>query len=162
MCNKLQTGFTLIEMVIAIVIIGVGLAGLLMAFNVNVKSSADPMINKQMLAVAETMLEEVLLKPFVPLGVAPVNGVVTCSVAASRLAFDDVADYNNYQTNGICDIEGGAVAGLGAYGLRITVAADAGFGGLASAAVKKITVVVTQGGQSMTLIGWRTNYAAAP
>jgi MSHA pilin protein MshD len=51
-------------MIVAIVILGVGLAGVLTAFSTTVKSSADPMLNKQMLAIAEGMLEEILLKPY--------------------------------------------------------------------------------------------------
>lgn len=57
-------GFTLIELIVFIVIVGVGLAGILAVFNVTVRSSADPMIRKQMLSIAEALLEEVELQPF--------------------------------------------------------------------------------------------------
>lgn len=159
------SGFTLIEMIIAIVIIGVGLAGVLTAFSTVVKSSADPLIHKQMLAVAEEMMEEVLLKPFAVSGVAPVNAATSCGVAAAvRTAFDDVSDYHNYQTTAICDIDGVAVAGLGTYGVRVTVVLNAApaadLVGLPIGAVKKIIVVVTHGGETISLVGWRTDYAS--
>ncbi len=156
------SGFTLIEMIIAIVIIGVGLAGVLAAFNTTVKSSADPLLHKQMLAAAEEMLEEILLKPFVdPEGdAAPTNAVLSCGVAATRTAFDDVSDYHNYETTGICDIEGTSVAGLGGYNLKVTVDAAASLGTLSGGAIKKVTVVVTRGGETISLVGWRTSYAA--
>lgn len=161
MSSKRSSGFTLIEMVIAIVIISVGLAGLLLAFNVAVKSSADPLVHKQMLSVAEEMMEEVLLKPFAANGTAPPNSSASCGGAPARRAdFDDVADYHNYQTTGICDIDGVAVAGLSSYSVQVTVDAAATLGAIGGSSVMKVTVVVSHGADSITLVGWRTNYAA--
>lgn len=161
MSSKHSSGFTLIEMVIAIVIISVGLAGVLMAFNVAVKSSADPLVHKQMLSVAEEMMEEVLLKPFAANGTAPTNSSASCGGAlASRAAFDDVADYDNYQTTGICDIDGVAVAGLETYSVQVTIDAAATLGAIGGSSVMKVIVVVSHGADSITLVGWRTNYAA--
>jgi len=164
MFNKQSSGFTLVEMIIAIVIIGVGLAGVLLAFNTTVKSSADPMIRKQMLAVAEEMLEEILLKPYTdPEGdAAPFNTVAACDTAgAVRSAFDDVSDYLNYQTTGICDIDGATVAGLATYGVQVVIDTTASLGGLSGAAVaKRVTVNVAHGSETISLVGWRTNYAA--
>ena len=159
-------GFTLVEMVIAIVIISVGPAGVLLAFNTSVRSSADPLIHKQMLAVAEEMMEEILLKPFAVSGPPPTNSLKSCGGGAppSRSAFDDVSDYDGYQTSGVCDIDGEVVDGLGAYSLQVTI----GGGGLGSAAgggvvdgkkTKKITVKVSHGTESISLNGWRTWYA---
>lgn len=59
-----QRGLTLVELVLFIVIVSVALAGVLTVLNVTVKSSADPMIAKQMLAIAEALLEEVQMKSF--------------------------------------------------------------------------------------------------
>lgn len=161
MCSKALRGFTLIEMVIAIVIIGVGLAGVLTAFNTTVRSSADPLMRKQMQAVAEEMLEEVLLKPFAVSGVAPVNAPVACGAAgAIRTAFDDVSDYHGYQTTGVCDIDGVAVAGLETYSLQVLVDGAANLGGVSGGNAKQVVVTVTRGGESLTLTGWRTSYAS--
>lgn len=168
MFNRSARGFTLIEMIVAIVIISVGLAGVLSAFNTAVKASADPLVHKQMLAIAEEMLEEIMLKPYAPSGVAPSNSLKSCGGASppSRAAFDDVSDYAGYQTTGICDIDGAAVAGLADYQVLVAVdtAHDLGnaAGGVltgASGKVKRITVTVTHGGETLTLNGWRTWYA---
>lgn len=59
-------GMTLIELVLAMVVIGVGLAGVLAAFQQSVRGSADPMVRKQMTAIAEEMLEEAALRAFMP------------------------------------------------------------------------------------------------
>lgn len=59
-----QRGMTLIELIVFIVVISLGLAGVLSVFSVTARSSADPLLAKQALAVADSMLEEILLKDF--------------------------------------------------------------------------------------------------
>lgn len=166
MCSRRAAGFTLIEMIIAVVIISVGLAGVMLAFNTTVRSSADPLIQKQMLAIAEEMMEEVLLKPFAMTGTAPTNAATTCGTAgAVRSAFNDVSDYAGYMTAGICEIDGVAVAGLDGYNVVVAVNAAASLGDAASGGavaggdVKQVTVTVVRGGDSVVLTGWRTSYA---
>lgn len=58
------SGTTLIELIVFIMIVGVALAGVLTVFGVSVRSSADPMASKQMLAIAESLLDEVQSLPF--------------------------------------------------------------------------------------------------
>lgn len=144
------------------VVIGVGVAGVLAAFQTGVRDSADPVIHKQMLAIAEEMMEEVLLKPYAVTGVAPVNAATPCVPAASREGFDDVSDYHGYQTAGICFIDGTAVDGLAGYNVSITVvennAVAVDLVGLPIGTVKVVTVTVTRGGEVILLTGWRTNY----
>jgi len=48
----------------AIVIISVGLAGLLLTFQTVAKSSADPLIHKQLISIAEAQMERTTLKEF--------------------------------------------------------------------------------------------------
>jgi len=59
-----QRGLTLIELVIFIVIVSVALAGVLTVLDITTRGSVDPMIRKQMLAIAEALLEEVQMKAF--------------------------------------------------------------------------------------------------
>lgn len=170
MSSRRAAGFTLVEMVMAIVIISVGLAGVLLALNTAVKSSADPLVHKQMLAVAEEMIEEILLKPFAPpdAGFDQTNSAwpVNCgTAAAARSLFDDVSDYRNYATSSVCNIDGVAVDGLGAYSLAVivdpaaTLGSAAGGGLLDGGKVKRVTVTVRHGTETLTLNGWRTWYA---
>jgi MSHA pilin protein MshD len=142
---------TLIELVMAIVIISVGLVGVMVAFTTVVKSSSDPLIHKQMLAIAEEMMEELTLKPYAAVAnAAPIN-------ACARNTFNDILDYNGYSAGAICDVDGTAVPALASYSISVSVADDAVT--LNGVAAKKITVNVTHGGETMTLIGWRTGYA---
>ena len=144
-----QRGFTLIEAIMAIVIIGVGLAGVLSVFNVNVRNSADPVVRKQLLAVADEILEEIALRPY--------SGATKESdPGCARSTFDDVSDYHLYPANGkVCNVEGVPIASLSGYTMAVTVA-DTTLDGVAA---KRITVVVSRGGDSLTLSTWRTGYA---
>ena len=47
-----------------IVIVGAAVAGIIGMISITTQSSADPMIRKQALSIAEAMLEEVRLQPF--------------------------------------------------------------------------------------------------
>jgi type II secretory pathway pseudopilin PulG len=98
-CNlKLETlnlkrrksrGLSLVELVMFIVIVGVAVAGIISVIGMTTGSSADPMIRKQALSIAEAMLEEVRLQPFticdadeITGGAAP-SGSVTIGTIAS-------------------------------------------------------------------------------
>lgn len=66
MCSRRtrHAGFTLVELVVSIVIVGVGVAGVMGAINYSSRASVDPMMQKQALSIAEALLEEVQLQPF--------------------------------------------------------------------------------------------------
>lgn len=162
MLTKRQRGISLVELVLAIVIVSIGLAGVLAGYSATVKDSANPMIRKQMLAIAEEMLEEIALKPFLATGAAPANALKDCTTGtgiAPRAAFDDVADYNNYSTTGICNIDGDAIQSLAGYSLSTAISGTATLGALGGGQVQQITVTVSYGTEQIRLVGWRTNYA---
>ncbi|OIQ73436.1 hypothetical protein GALL_449270 [mine drainage metagenome] len=154
-----QRGFTLIEMIIFIVVVSVALAGILSVMNTVVKSSADPMVRKQSFAIAESLLEEILLKNYCdpdPGGAdPPVCG--THVVKANRADYDNVSDYNGYTTTGIVDLTGAATSGLSNYNISPQVAVSSTtLGGLT---VKQVVVSVTDPqGNVYSLTGYRANY----
>ncbi len=167
MSNRRVHGFTLIEMIIAIVIISVGLAGVLAAFVHTVKGSADPLIHKQMLSIAEEMMEEVLLKPYTALPGLPAPTLGTCA----RATFTAVSDYNGYDTSKVnCDATkalvtpgsfwdiDGTTPILPGYTVSVVVNV-ATLHGVADA--QKISLKVTHSADAngaISLVGWRTNY----
>ena len=62
--SRAERGVSLVELIIFIVVVGVAVVGVLAAINLGTRSSADPMVQKQALAIAEALLEEVQLQPF--------------------------------------------------------------------------------------------------
>src|SRR5262245_66021056 len=56
-------GVSLVELIVFVVVVSVGVAGVLLALNMSTRASADPLVQKQALAVAEAILEEVQLRP---------------------------------------------------------------------------------------------------
>src|SRR5688500_609416 len=147
MCAR-DRGFTLAEIVVLIVVLSVALVGVLLVFQTTVRGSADPQVRKQALAVAEALLDEILLASYDPL---PGTG--------ARAAFDDVDDYAAYTTaGGMRDIQGAPIAGLEAYDVTAIAVAVTPLNGVAEA--KRITVTVA-GPQNfvVSLDGWRLKYA---
>ncbi|MDR3482817.1 MAG: prepilin-type N-terminal cleavage/methylation domain-containing protein [Burkholderiaceae bacterium] len=59
-----RRGFTIIELIVFIVVVAVALVGVLSVLNLTAQHNADPIITKQMQAIAETYLEEVSSMPF--------------------------------------------------------------------------------------------------
>lgn len=146
MRNKHQRGMTLVELIIAIVIIGVALAGLAAALSRANTASADPLVEQQMLAIAETLIEEIHLKPF----------AVQPNAGSGRAGFNDVRDYAGYSSNGIVDVTGAAIPGLESY--RVSVAVDnTTLRDVPDPAdVLRIRVTVERDNTSLSLTGWRT------
>ncbi len=153
-----QSGVTLVELIMFIVIIGVGVNGLLSVMSSMTKNSADPMLRKQALTIAESLLEEVELKNYVDPDGVPVE--------AGRDLYDDLDDYVGFSMNaGVKDIYGNSInAMLDRFKATVTVdKTPAAFGPagaqITAGEVAQITVTVTDAnGETITLQGYRSNY----
>lgn len=155
MTKRHSSGFTLIELIIFIVVMAVGLTGILSVSNSVIKSSADPMVRKQSLAIAQSLLEEILLKDYAKSADSAVLGFP----AGARNLFDCVRDYDNYTTTaGIVDVTGASVAGLSAYNIAPkVVVSTANLPGSAQQLLK-VEVSVTGPQGVVKLIGYRGAY----
>lgn len=171
MCaDRGQRGLTLIELVIFIVIVGVALAGVLTVLNHTARHSADPLVRKQALAIAEALLEEVMAQPFTwcdpdDPNAPTATGHAGCTTAENTLAaetgeargtatpLDNVNDYNGLTTT--TNVAGGGAA---TYAATVTVAQDS-LNGIAADASLLITVAVTAGNETIRLQGYRTRYS---
>lgn len=146
-----QCGITLVELVVSIVVISVGLAGILLVMERNTAASADPIIQHQAVAIAEAYLEEILAKDFVdPDGTNSPGGV-----PETRATFDNVEDYDGLTDNGARDQDDNPIAGLGQYvvGMQVENAS------LNGAVALLVTVTVAPpGGADVSLSGYRTDY----
>ena len=171
MTRRKQLGFTLIEVIIFIVVVGAGLAGILSVMNTVVKSSADPLITKQTVAIAESMLEEILAKEYCDPDTATLSPTappvcpavrIAADKEASRALYDDVDDYVGYTTTGgIVDLTGATVTGLTNYNIKsVTVAVTSAAQNTALNAIgaKRVAVTVTGPQGDITLTGYRSNY----
>jgi len=134
----------LIELIFFIVIVSVGLAGVLQVMQTTAKASADPMVRKQALALAEAVLQEVLQKAYTDPDPLVTTGETT------RESFDDVEDYNGRSNATFTDLP----AGLSAYTIAIVVAPAT----LGTLTVKRVSVTVTRGAESINLQGYRGAY----
>lgn len=149
-----QRGVTLVELVIAIVIVGIAAAALYSAMASIGGRSADPMLRQQSLAIAEAYLEEILSRDFLD----PTSHTQCPAPPAGRGAFDNVCDYAGLDDAGARGADGAPLAGLGGYRVRVAVAPQA-FAGLSAAAALRVTVTVAAPDtQALTLAGWRTCY----
>lgn len=141
-------GFTLIEMIIFIVVISVGLVGILLVMNVTVTSSADPMVRKQAVALADSILEEILLKSYTDPDGTPVG-------ETGRVDWDNVDDFNGKTNADFAPLP----AELATYVIGIAVVDDATTLGTApNIPAKRVTVTITHGAQVIALTGYRANY----
>ena len=177
---KHQRGLTLIELIVFIVIVGVALAGVLTVLNHTTRHSADPLVRKQALAIAEAIMEEVMLQPYTwcdpddpaaatatsatgcvaeGLGVETVSGN-TDTRPSNTSPFDNVSDYNGLITT--INIAGAAMPA--GYSASVEVApADLGPTAAqitaASGAALLVTVRVTGPGEPIEVQGYRTRHS---
>ncbi len=173
-----QRGITLIEQIIFIVIVSVGVVALVSALNPMIKASADPMRTKQLVAIAEALLNEVLHQPFTwcdpdDPAASTAQSYAACTnpqnagthgVGESRYGvapgsnFDNVEDYGAFSRANIDDASGNnAMAG---YTASVAIAQVGTALGLAdNTAALGVTVTVAHGTESFALTGYRFRYA---
>jgi MSHA pilin protein MshD len=170
-------GVSLIEVIIFILIVGIAAGGILMVFASTTRASADPLIRKQALAIAESLLEEIRLMPFTfcdtddpavttatsPAGCATPE-VMGPEAGETRYAaltpFDNVNDFNGFaMAGGILDITNTTITGLSAYSAAIAITPIV-FVGIVATEAQQITITVTGPGNiTVTLDGIRTRHA---
>ena len=173
--NNLK-GVTLIELVIAIVVISIGLSALLITITNMTSRSADPAVQQQGMAIAQSYMEEILSQAFCDpndfstdcFADCTANACGSCSGATalggggeSRSTYDDVCDYAAISDEATADING-PISELADYSVTVTVD-DSGesLGSLDSdlGEVVRIDVVVTHtNGFSTTLTAYKVNF----
>lgn len=169
-------GISLVELVVFIAIISVGLAGILGVMNYTTRASADPLVQKQALAIAEAYLEEVLAMPFTycdpdDANAATAQDATGCASLVEAMGpepgesrgsgttpFDNVNDYNGLA--GVpASVDGTAIGGLGSYSVAVAVVAEA-LSSVPVAASLRVRVTVTGPNDvNVVLDGYRSRYA---
>jgi len=192
MCTELlrrrrQRGVSLVELIVSMIVLSVGVVGVLSTFGISLRASVDPMRQKQMTAIAESLLNEVLHQPFTlcdpddpNAGTALTTADCTGGAAASQdvlgpqpageqrfgvpagapapaTQFDNVGDYHGFAMNPVVDLAGNVFAGYSAAVAIAPVGAAFGLGNAADAL--SVTVTVNHGTDAFTLTGYRFRYA---
>ncbi|MCA3238579.1 MAG: type II secretion system protein [Curvibacter sp.] len=162
-----QRGLTLVELIFFIVVVSFGLAGILLVLNQSTSRSADPMVRKQLLAIAEAVMEEVRLQTHGWCDPDDANAATATSAAdcaggtpaeargSATAPWDQVSDYD------------GAVITTSLAGTAYPVGFSASvqvtptmLGSLPNdGSALQIRVTATRGAESIVLEGYRTRYA---
>jgi MSHA pilin protein MshD len=175
-------GMTLIELIVFIVIVGTALAGVLTVLDTTARSGGDPVIRKQMLAIAEGLLEEVALRPFTwcdpddataatatsaTVGVGPAFCTATVegmgpeageTRTGGATSFDNVNDYAGLALpSPIASVSGSSFAPAG-YSATVAVTQNS-LNGIAATESLLIAVTVSRGADSLVLEGYRTRHS---
>ena len=143
-------GFSLIEVVVFIVILGIAFTGILMLYNRLTTASVDPLVRKQALAIAGSLLDEIQLRGFtycdpddasVFTATSATIGAGGCTATVEGIGaegetrsgtpgFDNVSDYNGFAmgsgqpppNDSIKTVDGSMIAALGDYAVSASVA----------------------------------------
>lgn len=144
MTRRAQLGISLIELIIFVMIVSIGIAGILAVINQSVKSSADPIVRKQAAALADSILEEILLQSY-----ADPDG--SEAGETGRDNYDDVSDYNAQSNSLFTDLP----TELADYLITISVTDGSALLGVTA---KQVQVTVSRGNESISMTGYRASY----
>ncbi|MEW5893244.1 MAG: type II secretion system protein [Pseudomonadota bacterium] len=149
-----QSGVSLVELILFIVIVGIAVAAVLQVYGVTARANADPLLRRQSLAIAQALMEEIGHKA----AANPPGGFAGPYTPANRWLFDDVLDYNGFSMAGIADLTNVPISGLENYRLEVAVV-SAAFGPVPISAGLRFTVTVTDPtGEPTVLEGYRASY----
>ncbi|MEH6358630.1 MAG: type II secretion system protein [Pseudomonadales bacterium] len=149
-----QRGFTLIELILFIVIVGVATTGLFSAINSSTVNNVNPLFQVRSLELAQAQMDEIFGKRyddkspsggFPPCGSGEV-GAVACDSSDSKTDLSDVDDYHGFTT---------VPTGYGGYTMNVVVADVT----LNSRPAKLITITVDSSASTpVTLSAFRGNF----
>jgi MSHA pilin protein MshD len=188
MCSKRrQGGFSLIEVVVFIVVLGIAFVGMLVLYNRVTSASVDPMVRKQALAIASSLLEEIEVHAYTFCETSDPNvytalNLAGCTTGEAKVLgenryipprFDNVKDYDGFcmgpglpacADSVITTAAQATVSGLESYRVDVAVvqiaATELGADVPATDALR-ITVTATHQptGITTSLQGYRVRYA---
>lgn len=142
-----QRGVSLVELIVAVMLAGVLIGGVWSGWTLLSRHAADPLVARQQLAVAQSLLREIELQPQ--------PGDAVAAATPGRTGFASILDYHGLAMSGITDAEGQAIAGLEGYGASVSVQ-PAALGGVAASEGWWIVVSVTgPHGGTLQLAAWR-------
>lgn len=163
-----KKGFTLIEVIMVIVLLGIMLPGIMMYFIQGVKDSVDSQRRTTAIFLAEGLMEEIRSKQWDEVAVinAPCGNasVIGPDVGETRINYDDIDDFNGLNNTPPSNSQGVAMANYGGFQQQVTVsyvnpaALDTAVGG--PTCYKRIEVRITDTGttETISLVSLLTGY----
>ncbi len=164
------TGFTLIEIVIAIVVFSVALTFMVVTFNPATTGTANPILQARAAELGQAYLEEIRGKRFDENstagsqtrcgdGVAPACSGTLGPDGESRENYDDVDDFNGLSESPPVTPQGNNRDNYNSYTVSVTVSYAGTDLGLANGDAKRIDVNVSgPNGGSFDFSSYRTNF----
>lgn len=142
-------GITLLELLVAIVVISLAGVALMGTLGYIASSSGESLAETQARAIAEAYLAEALSQPFSePTGLDNQVG---------RANLNDVDDYNGLSDANATDQAGTPYGSTGQFQVDVTVVNSGALSGLPAAVVKRVDVTVrSNGGLRVVATGYRT------
>ena len=170
-------GFTLVETVLTIVVVGIALAAIMTVFAESVGKSHHPYLRQKALAVAEGYMDEILGRRWdenTPIGGGCVDaGSGECGDGPeaecpsdcgqddeSRAEYDDVDDYDAINGGPPEHADGEEMDGYDGFTVVVDVTTpDSNWKGVARQDVKRVEVrVTTSNDETVRLVAYRLNY----
>jgi MSHA pilin protein MshD len=166
-----RAGFTLAEVLVAVVVIVIALVPLIMVFSQGVKQGKTPQKITVATMLAQDLIEEIMpkkfdenpLNPVSPANLGPEAGETRSGLPTTR-NYDDVDDYRNYTESPPREVVGTAMTEYTGYTRTVAVdyVQEANFDAVSTIITrfKRIRVTVTweSGSQSVKLEAIKGNY----
>ena len=165
-----KKGFTLIEIVMVIVLLGIIMPGVIFYFIQGVKDSAIPQRRTTAIFLAEALMEEIKSKRWDE--VIAINS--TCSNASAypfvpdggetRINFDDIDDFNGLNNPSPIDSQGAAMPNYPGFSQQVAImhvnaaALDADAGVRTCYKRIKVDITDTTSNETISLVSLMTSY----
>ncbi len=152
-----QAGFTLVELIVFIVVVGLAVTGVVLVINRTVTQAPQALIQTRALEIAQAYLDEIATRRYdentgqggVPRCDSSDPGAQPCSnvlgpEGETRATFDDVDDYHGLDDSPPVDVAGNPFPGYDSYRVQVSVVYAGTELGLASDRLaKRVTLTIT-------------------
>jgi len=162
-----ESGFSLIESILTIVIISISLVVLVSAWRTAATRSGDPFWHAKAAYLGQAYTEEILTKRFdenTPVGGLPACTTATCSAVLgpegeTRNQYDDVDDYHGLDEAPSINALGVVRPEYNNYRVSVTISYAGGDFGRPARTLKRVNVTVTPPGETpQQFVAYRGNY----
>ena len=125
--SRREAGTSLIELVVAIMVIAIALTGTMLVVDTTSRQSTTPMLERQALSIASAYLSEAVALDYLD----PETSNICPAPEASRSLYDNVCDFDGLDQTGVRDQFDSAITGLEGHRIQVDVVTNATLGSIA-------------------------------